>query len=175
MSRRLGAPTVEDQMSVDVGSKAPDFTLPNQDNQPVTLASLAGQNVVLAFFPAAFSSVCTKELCHFRDRLADLNAVNARVFGVSTDTHHALKAFAEQQGLNFPLLSDFNKGMIDAYGVLNPDMRGLKGIARRAVFVIDREGVVRHKEVTEHPGLEPDYGKIDAVLAEIGKTSTPSA
>jgi glutaredoxin-dependent peroxiredoxin len=162
-------------MSVEVGSKAPDFTLPNQDNQPVTLGSFAGQNVVLAFFPAAFSSVCTKELCHFRDRLSELNAVNARVFGISTDTHHALKAFAEQQGLNFPLLSDFNKEVIAAYGVLNPDMRGLKGIARRAVFVIDGQGVVRHQEVTEHPGLEPDYRTIDTVLADLAKKAAPTA
>lgn len=159
-------------MALDVGSKAPDFTLLNQDREPVTLSSHAGQNVVLAFFPAAFSSVCTTELCHFRDRLAALNAANATVFGISVDTHHALKAFAEQQQLNFPLLSDFNKEVIAAYDVLNPDMRGLRGIAKRAVFVIDGEGIVRHKEITEHPGLEPDYKKVDDVLAGLSKGGT---
>lgn len=155
-------------MSVEIGSQAPDFTLPNQESAPVTLSSHAGRNVVLAFFPAAFSSVCTKELCHFRDNLSSLNDANATVFGISVDTHHALKAFAEQQQLNFQLLSDFNKEVIAAYDVLNPDHRGLRGIARRAVFVIDGQGVVRHKEVTEHPGLEPDYKKVDAVLAGLG-------
>jgi len=86
-------------MSVDVGSKAPDFTLTNQDRQPVTLSQQRGKSVVLAFFPAAFSSVCTKELCTFRDSLARLNAANAQVYGISVDTFFTLKAFQEQQGL----------------------------------------------------------------------------
>jgi peroxiredoxin len=154
-------------MSVDVGRKAPDFTLPNQDGQPVTLSAQAGKNVVLAFFPAAFTSVCTKEMCRFRDSLAELNRANAVVFGISTDTPFTLKEFARQQQLNFALLSDFNKEAIAAYGVVNPDMRGLKGIAKRAVFVIDTDGVVRHKEVTPTPGDEPDYGKVNDVLAAL--------
>ncbi len=151
-------------MSVDVGSKAPDFTLPNQDREPVTLSAQAGKNVVLAFFPAAFTSVCTKELCRFRDSLANLNKANAVVYGISVDTPFTLKEFARQQQLNFPLLSDFNKQAIEAYGVSNPDMLGLKGISKRAVFVIDKQGIVRHKEVTPTPGDEPDYAKIDATL-----------
>jgi peroxiredoxin len=154
-------------MSVDVGSKAPDFTLPDQDRTAVTLSAHAGKNVVLAFFPAAFSSVCTKEMCHFRDSLAALNGANAVVFGISTDTPWTLKEFAKQQSLNFPLLSDFNKGAITAYGVSNPDMLGLAGIAKRAVFVIDGSGTVRHREVTASPGDEPDYGKVSQVLAAI--------
>src|SRR5713101_2288675 len=92
-------------MSVDVGSKAPDFTLPDQDRQPVTLSAQRGRPVVLAFFPAAFSSVCTKELCTFRDQLARLNGANARVYGISVDTFFALKAFQTAQKLTFPLLS----------------------------------------------------------------------
>src|SRR3954451_21491295 len=109
-------------MSVDVGSKAPDFTLTNEDRQPVTLSELKGKPVVLAFFPAAFSGVCQKELCTFRDAIADLNKANAQVFGISTDTFFALKAFQDQQHLNFPLLSDYNKEVIRDYGVLNEDM-----------------------------------------------------
>ena len=96
-------------MSVDVGSKAPDFTLVNQDREPVTLSAQRGRPVVLAFFPAAFSSVCTKELCTFRDSLAALNRSNAQVYGISVDTFFTLKAFQSAEGLNFPLLSDFNK------------------------------------------------------------------
>ena len=149
-------------MSVDVGSNAPDFTLPNQDRQPVTLSALRGRPVVLAFFPAAFSSVCTTELCTFRDRMATLGkaqGLNAQVLGISVDTFFALKAFQDSQGLTFPLLSDFNKRVIRDYGVFNEDMIGLKGIAKRAVFVIDKDGVVRHREVLEDARNEPDYAR----------------
>jgi peroxiredoxin len=144
-------------MSVDVGSKAPDFTLMNQDRQPVTLSAEHGRPVILAFFPAAFSSVCTKELCTLRDALGLLNAANAHVLGVSVDTFFALKAFHTDQRLTFPLLSDFNKQVIREYGVFNEDMIGLKGIAKRAIFVLDKEGVVRHREVLDDARNEPDY------------------
>jgi peroxiredoxin len=152
-------------MSVDVGSKAPDFTLVNQDREPVTLSALRGRPVVLAFFPAAFSSVCTKELCTFRDSLTALNKANAQVFGISVDTFFTLKAFKDAQGLNFSLLSDFNKTAIRDYGVFNEDMIGLKGIAKRAVFVLDKDGIVRHREVLEDARNEPDYQKALGAVA----------
>ena len=154
-------------MSVDVGSKAPDFTLTNQDREPVTLSALRGRPVVLAFFPAAFSSVCTKELCTFQDGLARLNQANARVFGISVDTFFTLKAFQVDQKLAFPLLSDFNKQVIRDYGVFNEDMIGLKGIAKRAVFVLDAAGVVRLREVLEDARNEPDYEKVFSALAAL--------
>jgi len=154
-------------MAVDVGSKAPDFTLTNQDRQPVTLSGQKGHPVVLAFFPAAFSSVCTKEMCTFRDSLAELNKAKAQVYGISVDTFFTLKAFQDQQKLNFPLLSDFNKQAIRDYGVFNEDMIGLKGIAKRAVFVIDKDGVVRYREVLEDARNEPDYRKVQEVLSGI--------
>jgi glutaredoxin-dependent peroxiredoxin len=144
-------------MSLDVGRPAPDFTLTNQDRQPVTLSALRGHPVVLAFFPAAFSSVCTKELCTFRDQLAALNAAKAMVLGISVDTFFTLKAFQSDQGLTFPLLSDFNKDVIRLYDVYNPDMIGLKGIAKRAVFVVDGEGIIRYREVLEDARNEPNY------------------
>jgi glutaredoxin-dependent peroxiredoxin len=155
-------------MSAEVGKQAPDFTLTNQDREAVTLSALKGKPVVLAFFPAAFSGVCTKELCTFRDSMAQLGKANAQVFGVSVDTFFTLKAFQDQQKLTFPLLSDFNKTAIRDYGVFNEDMIGLKGIAKRAVFVIDRDGVVRHKEVLEDARNEPDYQKVFASLAALG-------
>src|SRR5581483_6115973 len=153
-------------MAADVGSKAPDFTLMNDDRQPVTLSQQRGAPVVLAFFPAAFSSVCTKELCTFRDSLARLNGAHAKVFGISVDTFFTLKAFKDQQHLAFPLLSDFNKQAIKDYGVFNEDMIGLKGIAKRAVFVIDKDGVVRHREVLDDARNEPNY---DKALEAVGK------
>jgi glutaredoxin-dependent peroxiredoxin len=154
-------------MSLDVGTKAPDFTLTNQDREPVTLSEQKGRPVVLAFFPAAFSSVCTKELCTFRDSLAELNKAEAQVFGISVDTFFTLKAFQDSQKLTFPLLSDFNKQAIRAYGVFNEDMVGLKGIAKRAVFVIDKDGIVRHREVLEDARREPDYGKVLSVVSSL--------
>ena len=155
-------------MSIKVGSPAPDFTLMDQDRQQVTLSSALGRGpVVLAFFPAAFSSVCQKELCTFRDSMAELGAVNAQVFGISTDTFFALKAWADQQHFGFPLLSDYNKDVIRSYGVVNPDMIGLKDIAKRAVFVIDPQGIVRHQEVLDDARNEPDYQKVRASLAAL--------
>jgi peroxiredoxin len=154
-------------MSVDVGSKAPDFTLTNQDRQPVKLSEQRGTPVVLAFFPAAFSSVCTKELCTFRDSLARLNQAHAQVYGISVDTFFALKAFHDQQGYTFPLLSDFNKEAIRDYGVFNENMIGLKGIAKRAVFVIDKDGIVRHREVLEDARNEPNYDAVFTTLASL--------
>ena len=154
-------------MSVDVGSKAPDFTLVDQDRTPVTLSAQAGHAVVLAFFPAAFSATCTTELCTFRDSMARLNAANARVFGISVDTFFALNAFRAAQGFTFPLLSDFNKDVIRAYGCYNPDMIGLHGIAKRSVFVIDAQGVVRHAEVLEDARNEPNYDAVFATLAAL--------
>ena len=155
-------------MSVDVGSKAPDFTLPNQDRAPVTLSDeLKKGPVVLAFFPGAFSGVCTSEMCTLRDATAELNTVNAQVLGVSTDTFFALKAWADAQTFTFPLLSDYNKEVIAKYGVVNPDMIGLKNIAKRAVFVIDRSGVVRHREVLDDARNEPDYAKLKQAVASL--------
>ena len=151
-------------MSADVGSKAPDFTLTNQDRQPVTLSEQRGKPVVLAFFPAAFSSVCQKEMCTFRDSIARLGKADAQVYGISVDTFFTLKAFHDHEKLSFPLLSDFNKQVIREYGVFNEDMIGLKGIAKRAVFVIDKDGVVRYREVLEDARNEPDYEKLFAAV-----------
>jgi peroxiredoxin len=155
-------------MPADVGSIAPDFTLVNQDREPVTLSQLRGRPVVLAFFPAAFSSVCTKELCTFRDGMSGLEKARAQVLGISVDSFFALKAFHDQQGFKFALLSDFNKQVIRDYGVFNEDMIGLKGIAKRAVFVLDAHGVVRYREVLEDARNEPDYQKVYDTLATLG-------
>ncbi|MEP7309278.1 MAG: peroxiredoxin [Acidobacteriota bacterium] len=154
-------------MSVDVGSKAPDFTLMNQERQPVTLSELQGAPVILAFFPAAFSSVCQQEMCTFRDSMSALGAAKAQVFGISTDTFFALKAFQDQQHLNFSLLSDYNKQVIRDYGVFNEDMIGLKGIAKRAVFVIDKNGVVQYREVLEDARNEPNYQQVLSSVAAL--------
>ena len=150
------------------GDQAPDFTLHNQNREEVKLSDVLKKGpVVLAFLPGAFSGTCTAELCNFRDSEADLNKLSAQVLGVSVDTFFALKAWSDANKFTFPLLSDFNKEVTPMYGVLNPDMIGLKNIAKRAVFVIDRNGVVRHKEVVEDARNEPDYGKVKQALASL--------
>jgi peroxiredoxin len=157
-------------MAVDIGSKAPDFTLMNQDRENVTLSHELGRsNVVLAFFPGAFSGTCTKEFCNFRDTMANFKKVDATVLGISTDTFFALKAWDDQQKLGFPLLSDYNKEVIHKYGVVNPDMIGLKNISKRAVFVVDKGGVVRYREVLDDARNEPDYAKLNDALGAIAR------
>ena len=157
-------------MAADVGSKAPDFALVNGERETVKLKDAIGsENVVLAFFPGAFSGTCTKEMCAFRDAMSQLKGLNAKVFGISTDTFFTLKAWGDQQKLGFPLLSDYNKEAIQAYGVVNPDMIGLKNIAKRAVFVLDKGGTIRYREVLEDARNEPDYDKLKQALAQVAR------
>jgi peroxiredoxin len=155
-------------MSIDVGAKAPDFALVNQDRETVRLSDVLTKGpVILAFLPGAFSGTCTSEMCTFRDSTSELAKTNAQVLGVSTDTFFALKAWADHQHYDFPLLSDYNKEVIRQYDVVNPDMIGLKDIAKRAVFVIDRKGIVRYREVLDDARNEPDYTKIQQTLASL--------
>jgi peroxiredoxin len=152
-------------MSVEVGQQAPSFTLLNTEREKISLESLRGKPVILAFFPLAFSPVCTEEMCTFRDSLAALNEANAQVIGISVDSPFALKAFATAQNLQFPLLSDFNKEASQAYAVLNPSLLGtFQGVANRAVFVIDRNGKVAHRWVSEDPRVQPNYDEIKSFV-----------
>ncbi len=155
-------------MSLEVGQPAPDFTLYNSEKKPITLSELKGQNVLLLFFPLAFTSVCTAELCSVRDNLGWYNNVNARVFGISVDALHTLARFREEQQLNFTLLSDFNKEVSRAYGSIY-ELFGynMKGVSKRSAFVIDREGILRYAEVLENAGEIPDFGRIREVLEEL--------
>ena len=150
-----------------VGSKAPDFTLNDSDNQPFTLNKLQGKNVVLAFFPAVFSGVCDKEMCTFRDSLAGLNQVNATVVGISADHRFGLKEFKAKHQLTFPLVSDWNREVIKKYGVEWPNFGGMPGYtaATRSVFVLDKHGTVRWSWVTDQQGKEPDYAAVKAAVA----------
>jgi peroxiredoxin len=149
-------------MAAEVGQKAPDFTLFDSAKQPTKLSDSKGKNVVLAFYPGAFTGVCTTEMCTFRDRFDSFNSMNAQVLGVSVDGIFAQKAFSDANNLNFPLLSDFNRETVEAYGVALPNFAGMEGYtaSERAVFVIDKNGVIRFKWVGENPGVEPDYDEV---------------
>ena len=150
-----------------VGKPAPAFTLYGTDRKPVTLADFAGKKVVLAFFPAAFTGVCTKELCTFRDSLASFNSVNATVLGIAADAPFTNAAFAEKNGLNFPILSDYTRDAIRAYGIALDNFAGLPGYtaSQRAVFVVNETGTVTWEWVGPNPGVEPPYDDVKAALA----------
>lgn len=155
-------------MPVTVGQKAPNFNLPDTDKNMVSLDGLKGKNVVLLFFPAAFTGVCTKEMCQTRDELATFNNMNAKVFGISVDMIFSQGEFKKANNINFPLLSDFNKEAITAYDVVNDSFSvGFKGVAKRASFVIDKEGVVRFAEVLPAPGDYPNFEGIKKALEAI--------
>ncbi|MEW6468369.1 MAG: peroxiredoxin [Bacteroidota bacterium] len=157
-------------MKVTVGSKAPDFELPDSDKKMHKLSDYKGKNVVLLFFPAAFTGVCTKEMCQSRDDLSFYNNMNAVVLGVSVDMPFTLAKFKELNNLNFTLLSDFNKEAITAYGVKYDNWSvGLKGVAKRSVFVIDKEGVVRHAEILENAGDYPNFDAVKKALEGIAE------
>ena len=155
-------------MSVQVGQDAPDFTLKNTDMQDVTLSALRGQkNVVLLFVPLAFTGVCTTELCSVRDNLQAYAQLNAEVFGVSVDSPFAQKAWKEKEKLNFTLLSDFNRQAVKAYGAQYESLIGLQGVAKRAAFVIDKQGKVRYAEVLENARDLPNFDQINATLKNL--------
>jgi peroxiredoxin len=157
-------------MPADVGQKAPQFTLVNTDLKAVSLSGFSGKNVVLAFYPAAFTGVCQKEMCTFRDALNDFTSANTAVLGVSVDSPFANKEFAAKNGLNFPLLSDITRDVIKQYDVVFNDLAGVKGftVAKRAVFVIDRQGVIRYKWVAPEPKVEPNYAEVTAAVKKLG-------
>lgn len=149
-----------------VGQTAPDFTLLNTAREPVTLSELRGKKVILAFFPAAFTGVCKKELCTFQDSLAGLNDANATVLGISVDAPFSNGAFASQNGVEFDVLSDYARTAVAAYGVELHDFAGMAGYtaSKRAVFVVDTEGTVTYEWVGPNPGVEPDYDAVKAAL-----------
>jgi peroxiredoxin len=157
-------------MSAEVGQKAPQFTLVNTDLKATSLADFTGKNLVLAFYPAAFTGVCQKEMCTFRDALNDFTSANTAVLGVSVDSPFANKEFAAKNGLNFPLLSDITRDVIKQYDVVFNDLAGVKGftVAKRAVFVIDRQGVIRYKWVAPEPKVEPNYAEVTAAVKKLG-------
>jgi peroxiredoxin len=152
-----------------VGQKAPYFTLFDTERKQRSLKEFLDKKVVLAFFPGAFTGACTKEMCTFRDSMARLSELKAQVVAVSVNDPFSNKGFAEVNRLEFPLLSDYNRGVIKLYGIAMQDFAGLKGYtaAKRSVFVLDRKGIVRYAWVSENPGVEPNYQEIEKALAEI--------
>ena len=155
-------------MKIEIGQPAPDFTLYDSTKNKVTLSELKGQNVLLLFFPLAFTSTCTAELCSIRDNISFYKNVNAKVFGISVDSLHTLAKYKADQNLNFSLLSDFNKNVSSLYGSLY-EMFGynMKGVSKRSAFVIDKDGIVRYAEVLENAGEQPNFTNITLTLESL--------
>jgi len=155
-------------MSIATGQAAPNFKLFNTDKQEVELSSFKGKNVILHFFPLAFTGVCTAQLCNARDNMEVYTKLNAIVLGISIDSIFSLGEFKKQQNYNFELLSDFNKETIVAYDlVLDPFAFGMRGVSKRAAFVIDKDGVVQYAEVTPTPGDLPNFVAIKETLEKL--------
>jgi len=150
------------------GDKAPDFALRSSDKSLIKLSEQRDQNVVLLFFPFAFTGVCTKELCQMRDSIAEYEKLDARILAVSVDSPYALAKWKEEQGFNFPLLSDFNKTVSKKYDTIYKEFgMGLKGVSKRSAFVIDKQGIVRYAEVLENAGEIPDFNAVKQTLHSI--------
>lgn len=156
-------------MTVEVGQPAPGFTLYDGDRNQRSLSDFKDKNVVLAFYPGAFTGVCTTEMCALRDRVDQFNSMDAQVLGISVDAPFAQKAWSDANNLNFPLLSDFTRQVVNEYDVALANLAGLEGyvVANRAVFVVDKSGVVRYKWIAPSPVNEPDYDEIRGALSQL--------
>ena len=153
-------------MSIEVGQKMLDFQLPDQNRKQRSLKEFQGKKVVLAFFPGAFTGVCDKEMCTFRDSLASLPG---QVVAVSVNDPFTNKAFADANKLQFPILSDYMRETIKKLNIFHNDFAGLKGYtaAKRSVFVLDPTGAVRYRWISEDPGKEPNYDEVKSALAKL--------
>jgi len=150
-------------MVLRLGQKVPEFSIPDADKKMRSLNEFTKQGtVILAFFPFAFSGTCDKEMCTFRDGFGNLRSAGAQLLGISVDSSFSLRAFAQTYNLEFPLLSDFNKKVTKLYGVLQDPWGGFgyKGVAKRAVMVVDRRGMLRYRWVTDVPSDEPPYAEV---------------
>lgn len=155
-------------MALAVGHAAPSFTLVSTEKKEVSLDSFKGKNVVILFFPFAFTSVCTEELCSMRDNIADYEGVDAQILAISVDSPFTLEKFKQEQNLNFPVLSDFNKEVSTKYETIYEDfVFGLKGVSKRSVFVIDKAGIIQHMEVLDNAGELPNFQTVKETLSSL--------
>ena len=152
-------------MTIKKGDRAIEFKLPAKPKDEVDLGALIGkEKIVLLFFPLAYSSVCTAEMCAMRDDWKQYENLGAKVFGISVDSPFVTDKFRRDENIPFPILSDFNKEVSRKYGVLHEDLMGLKGVSKRSAFVIGADGKVKYAWVTDNPGVQVDFEQIKAAL-----------
>lgn len=155
-------------MELTVGDKAPEFSLYSSDKEKVNLKDFRGKPVLILFYPLAFTSTCTKEICLMRDSLGDYKDLDTVILAISVDSHATLKKFKELNKLNFTLLSDFNKEVSRAYVSLHEEFwPGMRGVSKRSAFIVDAQGTIRYAEVLENPGNLPNFDQIQSVLSAL--------
>jgi glutaredoxin-dependent peroxiredoxin len=155
-------------MALTPGTKAPDFKLFNTDKKEVSLSDFKGKNLIIQFFPAAFTGVCSAQMCTSRDDMGTFNGLNASVLGISVDMPFSLGVFKTQNSINFDLLSDFNKETIKAYDMyLENFALGMKGVAKRGAVLIDGEGIIRYSEETANPGVQVNFEALIEALKKV--------
>jgi peroxiredoxin len=155
-------------MAIEIGQSAPEFSLFDTDKNKVSLSSFRGKNVLILFFPQAFTGVCTKELCAIRDDISRYNNANAEVLGISVDSVFTLGKFKEEQKYNFPLLSDFNKEVSALFGTIYTDwILEMKGVSKRSAFIVDKAGIIKYAEVMESAGDLPNFEAINQTLEQL--------
>lgn len=153
-------------MSIAIGKPAPDFKLYNTEKKEISLSDYRGKNLVILFFPLAFTGTCTAELCHIRDNYNDYTKLNAEVIGISVDSLFSLERFKKEQNYNFDLLSDFNKTVSKAYDTFYDSFAfGMEGVSKRSAFVVDKQGAIQYAEVLEKASDQPNYENIKNCLA----------
>ena len=153
----------------DVGSNIPSFELPDADGKFVNVSEFKGKNIVLVFYPAAFTGVCKTELCHFRDDLSKFSNMETEVIGISVDYPFSVKEFSTTNNINFLLLCDYNKTVIKQFDIEFSDFFNLEGytVAKRSVFIVDKAGIIQYKWIADDPGQEPDYAEIDSKISSM--------
>ena len=153
----------------DVGSNILSFELPDADGKFVNISEFKGKNIVLVFYPAAFTGVCKTELCHFRDDLSKFSNMDAEVIGISVDYPFSVKEFSTTNNINFLLLCDYNKTVIKQFDIEFSDFFNLEGytVAKRSVFIVDKAGIIQYKWIADDPGQEPDYAEIDSKISSM--------
>lgn len=158
-------------MMVEIGEAVPQMNLVDTELKPVALSELKGKPAIIAFFPGAFTGVCTRELCTFRDSIAKLSGLGARLVAISVDSPFSNKAFKQSNRLGFQLLSDYNREAVKRFGIELRDFAAMKGYtaAKRAVFITDKDGIIRYKWVSDDPTKEPDYGVVMAEAEKAGR------
>lgn len=155
-------------MSTRIGQLAPDFTLFNTEKNKISLADYKGKNILVLFFPLAFTSTCTTELCSVRDHMGEYSSLNAEIIGISVDSLFVLNRYKKEHAFDFTFLSDFNKNTAKDYGCLSETFSyEMHGVAKRSAFVIDKAGIVRYEEVLESAGELPDFDAIKECLASL--------
>jgi len=155
-------------MTLKIGAKAPSFSLRSSDTTKVALDDFEGKNLIILFFPLAFTGVCTKELCTIRDNMTKYEKLNAEIIAISVDSPFTLAKYKEEEKLNFHLLSDFNKQVSRSYGALYEDfVLEMKGVSKRSAFVVDKNSTIRYAEVLENAGELPNFAALEEVLGTL--------